>query len=629
MTAAALSSEFHTADAPARARRAEPWLLGLLAIVVGVAITVCVRGYRFGESNHAVYLLAALREIRPGTLDNDWWTRSTLQYHVAFNSLTVALMRAGILQPAFLAGYVALAALLHVGWYRLTLRLGGTGATYLLSVTLYYLLAGGLGLGHYHFLQDSAFLPSNISNVAMLWGLYFWVCGRRVAAGTCLGVAGLFHINHAAVAVGLWGVLSILEVRRARPEARGATATFRDRHWWLGGVALVGLSALSILPAVPTVLARSGSLPLAEFVDLFVRLRHPHHFDPLSWHWALWLTFLLPIPLAAVAARHALRERPGPEVRRAVEVFFVLAGLTGFALVVAGVWFARETFVQLNLYRFSIYLKLMSCIGAASLTTTAGHRLGRAVLAVWLGAAGVILLLFTALLLAGGRLAPHVPAGILRNVPVLWLLLLIVFPAVLAAKWWTRGKVGAVLTGLAVAVGLAATIGGWPRLGVAIEAVRGERPAYLALAAWAKQHTPAGAVFLVPPEEQSFRLRAERAIVVNFKNVPQLSAELPEWRDRLKGVLDLDDLMRLPRPMGATLEAIGRRYDAIPPAHLVGTARRYGAEYVVTRHRIPPGRDAGLKIVYETDGYFLYHLPGATDPPAGAGRGPREGGRGE
>ena len=39
---------------------------------------------------------------------------------------------------------VLLAVLLHVVWRKLTLRLGGTDGTYLLSVILYYLLAGGV-----------------------------------------------------------------------------------------------------------------------------------------------------------------------------------------------------------------------------------------------------------------------------------------------------------------------------------------------------------------------------------------------------------------------------------------------------------------------------------------------------
>src|SRR5436190_1538692 len=90
---------------------------------------------------------------------------------------------------AWLAVLLAVAVLLHVAWCRLVREFGGDVGAYVLSVGLFYLLGAGVGLGSYHFLQDSAFLPSNVSNVAMLWGILFWVRGRRIASGVALGVA--------------------------------------------------------------------------------------------------------------------------------------------------------------------------------------------------------------------------------------------------------------------------------------------------------------------------------------------------------------------------------------------------------------------------------------------------------
>ena len=40
-------------------------------------------------------------------------------------------------------------------------------------------------------------------------------------------------------------------------------------------------------------------MPLDQFVDIYVRLRHPHHYDPSSWPPWLWLSFLFPLTLAA------------------------------------------------------------------------------------------------------------------------------------------------------------------------------------------------------------------------------------------------------------------------------------------------------------------------------------------
>ena len=178
-----------------------------------------------------------------------------------------------------------------------------------------------------------------------------------------------------------------------------------------------------------------------------------------------------------------------------------------FALLTAGFWFLGETLVQLNLYRFSIYIKLLSCIGAA-----------------WL------------LWDRRPRARPYVVVGLIAL------------------------GVGAGV--VAAATGLLAPPTLRSPLGIKVAGLEGDDAGYRELAAWVRDNTPVDAIFLVPPDEESFRVHARRAIVVNFKGVPQLGGELPEWRDRLEKVLDLDKpgLLALPRPMGRTLRAIRARY---------------------------------------------------------------------
>ena len=130
----------------------------------------------------------------------------------------------------------------------------------------------------------------------------------------------------------------------------------------------------------------------------------------------------------------------------------------------------------------------------------------------------------------------------------------------------------------------------------------------MALCAWARENTPADAVFRVPPDEQSFRLHARRAIVVNFKNVPQLSGELVEWRDRLEAVLEMDDLRTLPTPFARTLDAIRRRYAERSPAHLASVAGRYEARYIVGVRQLD-APELGPPLFSDPAGrYFLYDL---------------------
>src|SRR5205814_9379856 len=95
---------------------------------------------------------------------------------------------------------------------------------------------------------------------------------------------------------------------------------------------------------------------------------------------------------------------------------------------------------------------------------------------------------------------------------------------------------------------------------------------YLAMCEWARQHTPAEAIFLVPPQESEFRYHTRRAIVVNFKAVPQLAGELSEWRDRMKNVLGIDDLTTLPHGFDRVGAAMAQLYVARTAAELIGVA---------------------------------------------------------
>jgi hypothetical protein len=135
-------------------------------------------------------------------------------------------------------------------------------------------------------------------------------------------------------------------------------------------------------------------------------------------------------------------------------------------------------------------------------------------------------------------------------------------------------------------------------------------PEYLAVADYARQNTPIDALFLVPPNESEFRLRAQRAIIVNFKAVPQLGSELAEWSQRLRDVLGLDDLQKqLPNGFDKVGPAMGRLYDNRSADDLFAVARKYDARYVVATHHLDAQYDGKLiPIPNADDKYFLYDL---------------------
>src|SRR5205823_2586160 len=132
----------------------------------------------------------------------------------------------------------------------------------------------------------------------------------------------------------------------------------------------LGPCILNVLAAASYTLRASGGMPLKEFVDIYVHLRHPHHYDPRSWPVALWVSFLWPI-IPAMAACGIVRSTSSASVRRnlgdAARVFLLICVLLVVAFLGAGFWYISENLVQMSLYRFSIYLQLLACIGAALL----------------------------------------------------------------------------------------------------------------------------------------------------------------------------------------------------------------------------------------------------------------------
>ena len=582
------------------------------AVVLGCAFSLCVGGYQFGKSNHQVYLLDAFRIFDPKLLANDWFTTHTMQYHVAFAWLTVGLMKVRLLESGFLVGHLLTVLGLHVAWLGICRALGADRRAYLLSVVLYYLSFAGFVPGFYKFLQDNCFLPSNVAAVAMLWGLWMWLRRRPVAAGVWFGVAGIAHLNYAVVGVGLWVGLVGLDLLR-NPLSRERSNRF----------SLLAGSALALLPSLANVLwalrlkiQRSGAIPLAEFVRLYAKLRHPHHYDPSSWPVILWVSFLWVFPLAIIWYVRS-RKRPGADrvaLDRAGDVALLVTALLLVSLLFAGVWYVSATLVQMSLWRFAVYLKLLTCVGAAGLIGKSLAVRGSWLRRLFIGVPVVVILGISFWLVAQrearGQTGPVLfPDYLISTMLFFALCTLVPLAATIRVNEGSKGQRWRNAYGLAVLIGTIIIPVGvlWNHLGYNI--LPEETPAFDAMAAWVRTHTPDDAVFLIPPDDTSFRYLARRAAVVSFKHVPQLSAELPEWRDRLRAVLDLDNLSTLPHPFPATLAAIGARYKQLPADHLFTVARQYGARYVIADRRLP-GRDAALahESPDASGGYFLYDL---------------------
>lgn len=537
-------------------------------------MSLALSGYQVGKSNHTVYLLDGLRRSGAGLLANDWFTNNTLQYHGLFSQITRLVLDAGLFQPVFLIGYLATVLWFHISARKVVKALGGSNGAYLLAVLLLHLSAGGTGLGGFQFLQDGAFLPSNISNVAMLAGIAGLMEARIWWAAVCLGLAGLFHINHAIFApwVFLVGVL--------------AQGNIRSR-WsaYLAPALLVAvLISVNIVPALTHLGSRDPNIermPLTEFVQIYARLRHPHHYYPLAWHplvilASIWT--LLPAGYVLAMRGHQL---PVTARRVLCAVCLFLLFATSVAWTFAGISFVSERLIQMAVFRFSILYIYLSCALVAWGVVDSGLlsvRTGKLLVGM-IPVALIAILGFAMSGIAGTFIAEFVrsrflPLGLTAAFGImLWGVAFVARNR--PAGNWIGGSIGLILL-------LVVT---WPRLG--LNYIPEDPLEYVRLANWARDHTDKDALFLVPPQEQSWRVEAQRAVVINFKAIPQTSAEMPEWKRRMIDVTGVENLPSLAGTFNSALTAIGQAYDRRSVEELRKVAQKYHCRYIVTSHDIP------------------------------------------
>lgn len=122
---------------------------------------------------------------------------------------------------------------------------------------------------------------------------------------------------------------------------------------------------------------------------------------------------------------------------------------------------------------------------------------------------------------------------------------------------------------------------------------------WMAVCRWARASSDPDAVFLTPRHQQSFKWYAERAEVVNWKDVPQDATNLREWYRRFQEVY--------PQRLGSVRVTI--QY-----SQLRKYREKYGVEFLIVDRRLAGNGNLPLVRVYPTGDetnqtYAVYELP--------------------
>ena len=529
---------------------------GAIEFAMLVAIFFVAGGAPAPHVNETHYLAKARNYWDPSYCPGDLFFDSA-DAHLTF-SWTVGWLTTWMSLPAAAwTGRIAAWLLLAAAWMRLMRQIApvpwAAPAAGLVGIVLVDVgdFAGEWVVGGLH--GRGGVEGKNFAYAFVLLGLAAMSAGRWTAPWIYFGLAAAWH-----ALVGAWAVLAGLGTWLTEPRAsRRRAATL------LTGLAAGG--ALALPGLLPSLALDWGAEPQTRraAAAIYVYERLPHHLAPNT------------LPTDEL-------------LRRSVRFALVVA-----AMVALAVWLARREDRDDDCFspqgvrrvlRFATFAVAGNCLGLAiAMAPLERTTAALALRYYWFRQADIVVPLAVAL----GATA--------------W-----AFDA--RRRGWPRPQ-------LMFALALAAC--GGHLLRIAVDRVQNlappgaarmaNVPAWIDVCTWVRDNAPPGAICLVPRQAQSFKWFAERADVVNWKDIPQDAASVVQWRERLHDVFPTVD-----GPEGPQVLASPERWSA---ARVREIARRYGATLVVVRSEpmLPLRELYSAGIDAPRGGYAVYEVGGLTD----------------
>ncbi len=327
-------------------------------------------------------------------------------------------------------------------------------------------------------------IPSSLAAPFIMLAVFLSIRKRiawaMLAGGAASLVHPLFGLETMALVLFAWIVAELMYKEQIQEE-RSQKNRLRPLAVKLiiSALLLTVFALLSILPQ----LNQHFQLNTREFIHIIGHFRHPHHYIPGSFpatHYLLFLLFLL----AFSYAWHDL----GKTTNKYNSFFVLILNLSILAACISGYLFVEiiplrlaamaQTFRLLYLFKWTGLIFLAGFM--VQYFTKTPERKG------YRKMTGAAVLLIIVALFARGRFSP----------------------------------------------GSAGQTGNKTLLSHEIVSIPGEQAAEIA--EFAKQNTPADAVFLTPHNFGFFRLSAERAIVADFKCFPFTDQTMLEWYKRIR-----------------------------------------------------------------------------------------------
>ncbi|MDY6878146.1 MAG: DUF6798 domain-containing protein [Chloroflexota bacterium] len=586
------------------------WLAAAALIGMIIGSAMALNGYLFGFGDHNEQLPQVRRMIDSQHLSRDWFVnQATADGGVRNYYSHLMALASQIFSEAesFWLIYVLTFLLMGAGIYTWARHYWQSHAVALLTLFLTVFNSfGSLGSSR---LVVNALVPSFIAWAMLVWGLVLveqrrWLLAVLPFSG-CVFIHPLLGME-GFVLFFTWGLLR--------------TSPGKHHYWhWIAGVGVFSVLASTVI------FQQWGttSVTAAEVVNIMAYMRHPWHYAPSTWPSEVYNQFF-----SFAAAIGVLAAWKWSEFQDLV----LMLSMVGLACLV-GTFFTEvypiAIIAKLQPFRLTVLFQLVGALLLSSYcleTWRQGEYTGRVtslaiiillISASFLGQSNLVFWVFL-LVLADwlrAQFFSHSPLGfanaLLAAGLVGWITTLAwqaenykAFAAMgilatgIAGAWWVDSEQHQpiIQKGLAALTGLVAiTLLLWNhQLAMGKTTLPNQMQNFFGriqgtlqyqgelddVAQWALANTPADALFIVTPNYKSFRVKAERAIVVDFKSFVFDDDAMVEWLTRLKAVVGRDSLT-LGYGYGQELKA----YNSQSPERLLKTADIYGADYIVVRRQ--------------------------------------------
>jgi hypothetical protein len=526
--------------------------------VIAIALAIAhSRGYLFARSNQALYFLEPLRRAHPELFRNDWLVGTDIHHHV-FSAAAAWLFRwddDGTTAVAIAHVVVIVAVIVAV--YLLVRAVAGGRAFVAFALVVGWFAVNGERSLAGSVLWAGYLQPSLVAAAGWVVALALYARGRPLATGIVLAASGAFHVNFLILGIAAFAVAELVVARVA--------ITRR--------LALLVAPQLVVLVAVAPELVPSASAHEPELaLWVLVKFFAPHHYDPANVAVGL-VGVVMWVCLAWLVAPIAAARACAPAMRRLVTWCVVAGAMCAIVLALALVP-PLLPITRLYVWRLGPFAQLAAQVVTmfAVVATIEDPTRWRAQ-PTWRTSGAAALGAITAVV------APFARSGEGRDA------LVAVALCIIAALFVARAR--RVLPMIAAAACLVIALGArWralvhPQTGVVSDGAELD-----ALYAWAREHTPVDAVFLVNPDLGRFRLLARRAIVVDFKSQPLAPDDLVAWYRRLA------DVSGVVHPDSFDDVRVGWRTARID--ELLARARAVGADYVAVDHDVDSVRGTAV-----------------------------------